>query len=578
MTPANMPSSLRLKGIAAAPGLAAGPAAIWEEETLLIPHRTDADPAAEARRLEAAREQVRTDLEQVRLKIAAEASAEEAAIFEAHALILSDASLLRRAQAGIDNQINAEAAWEEAVEFFASQLSSLPDPTLSARAADVRDVGRRVVRKLMGRGDEAGLRLTLPSVVVARDLAPSQTAGLRRDLVLAFCTAEGGPTSHTAILARALSLPAVVGLGKQILSLPPGTDLLVDGSRGEVIAGPSEGEARAFRDRGEAEDERSKAELAQAAEPAVTLDGHRVEIVANVGSPEDAATALRCGAEGIGLLRTEFLYLDRRQAPTEDEQTKAYDSILDVMESRPVVARTLDVGGDKDLPYIDLGREANPFLGWRAIRMCLDRPEFFLTQLRALLRAGVGHDLRIMFPMVSTLEEVRKARALLQEARRQLEDEGLRAAEPAQVGIMVEVPSVAVLADLFAKEADFFSIGTNDLTQYTLAAERTNDRVAHLSDALHPAVIRQIARVIEAGHERGIWVGVCGELAGDPEGIPILLGLGLDEFSMAAPLIPRAKAILRRWSVTGAKRLAEAALRLDTAQGVRSLVRSSPAS
>jgi len=433
-------------------------------------------------------------------------------------------------------------------------------------------------RKLMGRGDEAGLRLSLPSVVVARDLAPSQTAGLRRDLVLAFCTAEGGPTSHTAILARALGLPAVVGLGKQILSLPPGTELLVDGGQGEVVAGPSESEAREFRDRGEAEDERSKAELAQAAEPAVTLDGHRVEIVANVGSPEDAATALRCGAEGIGLLRTEFLYLDRRQAPTEDEQTKAYDSILDVMESRPVVARTLDVGGDKDLPYIDLGTEANPFLGWRAIRMCLDRPEFFLTQLRALLRAGVGHDLRIMFPMVSTLEEVRKARALLQEARRQLEDEGLRAAEPVQVGIMVEVPSVAVLADLFAKEVDFFSIGTNDLTQYTLAAERTNDRVAHLSDALHPAVIRQIARVIEAGHERGIWVGVCGELAGDPEGIPILLGLRLDEFSMAAPLIPRAKAILRRWSVTGAKRLAEAALRLDTAQAVRSLVQSTPAS
>jgi phosphoenolpyruvate-protein phosphotransferase len=576
MTPANTPSSLHLKGIAAAPGLAAGPAAIWQEETLVIPRRTDADPAAEARRLEAAREGVRLDLERLRLKIASEASAEEAAIFEAHALILSDTSLLRRSQASIEKKTNAEAAWDEAVEFFAAQLAGLPDPTLSARAADVRDVGRRVVRKLMGRGDEAGVRLAQPSVVVARDLAPSQTAGLRRDRVLAFLTAEGGPTSHTAILARALGLPAVVGLGKAALSLPEGTALLVDGGLGEVIAGPSESEARAFQARGEAEGERAREDLAHASEPAVTLDGHRVEVAANVGSPEDAATALRNGAEGIGLLRTEFLYLDRRNEPTEAEQLAAYDSILDVMERRPVVARTLDVGGDKELPYLDLGREANPFLGWRAIRMCLDCPDLFTAQLRALLRAGAGHDLRIMFPMIATLEEVRAARKSLEEARRALGAERMAHAETVQVGIMVEVPSVAVLADLFAKEVDFFSIGTNDLTQYTLAAERTNDRVAHLSDALHPAVIRQIARVIEAGHERGIWVGVCGELAGDVEGIPILLGLGLDEFSMAAPLIPRAKAILRRWSLAGARRLAEAALKLDTAPGVRALVQTTP--
>jgi phosphoenolpyruvate-protein phosphotransferase len=410
--------------------------------------------------------------------------------------------------------------------------------------------------------------------VVARDLAPSQTASLRRDLVLAFCTAEGGPTSHTAILARALGLPAVVGLGRPVLAFPPGTMLLVDGSRGEVIAGPSESEARAFEERGAAEGERARAELAAAAAPAVTLDGRRVEVVANVGGLEDTSAALRSGAEGIGLLRTEFLYLSRREAPTEDEQTAAYDSILDLMEGRPVVARTLDVGGDKELPYLDLGHEANPFLGWRAIRMCLDCPDLFLTQLRALLRAGAGHDLRLMFPMIATLEEVRGARKLVEEARRQLEASGKPHAESAQVGIMVEVPSVAVLADLFAAEVDFFSIGTNDLTQYTLAAERTNDRVAHLSDALHPAVVRQIAQVIRAGHERGIWVGVCGELAGDPEGVPILLGLGLDEFSMAAPLIPRAKAILRRWSHAGARRLADAALRLDTAAAVRSLVAS----
>lgn len=563
----------RLRGIAAAPGLSSGPVAVWPEEVLEIPRRTGMDAQVERQRLAESRAIVEKELEQVQQNIGRQAGTDEAAIFAAHALILADQALLKRADIALASGLNAEAAWMDAVEFFAAQLAGLPDPTLSARAADVRDVGHRVLRHLLGLGGTPTPHLSEPSVVVARDLAPSQTASLDKRLVRAFCTAAGGPTSHTAILARALGLPAVVGLGSSLLDVPEGTLLLVDGDQGSVTIDPDATALEAFEIAAAETRRRHEVDRAHASEPAVTLDGHSVEVVANVGNADDAAAALSCGAEGIGLLRTEFLYLDRKTAPSEEEQIEAYNTILDAMGSRPVVVRTLDVGGDKALPYLDLGKEDNPFLGWRAIRMCLDRPEFFLVQLRALLRAGAGHDLRIMFPMVSTLEEVRKAKQLVAEARRQIADRGQPLAESPQVGIMVEVPSVAVMADRFAREVDFFSIGTNDLTQYTLAAERTNDRVAHLSDALHPAVLRQVKQVIEAGHAQGLWVGVCGELAGDPEAVPILLGLGLDEFSMAPPLIPRAKAILRQWSRRAARTLAAEVLDQDTADAVRSLSR-----
>jgi phosphoenolpyruvate-protein phosphotransferase len=350
--------------------------------------------------------------------------------------------------------------------------------------------------------------------------------------------------------------------------------LLVDGDRGEIIAYPDKITLRDFQTRRRKALRLARAEEAEAHEPAITRDGHQVRVVANVGNPEDAVAALEFGAEGIGLLRTEFLYLDRTMAPDEEEQLAAYNSVLGVMETRPVVVRTLDVGGDKELPYLDLGRESNPFLGWRAIRMCLDQPDFFKVQLRALLRASPGHDLHIMFPMITTLDEVRQAKTLLDEARREVQAAGHPIAETIQVGIMVEVPSVAILADLFASEVDFLSIGTNDLTQYTMAAERTNDRVAHLSDACHPAVLRQIQHVVAAGHQAGIWIGVCGELAGDPEAVPILLGLEVDELSMSPASIPRIKGTIRRWSLQVVQRLASEVINLDSAVAVRRLVRS----
>jgi len=560
-------------GIAASPGVAFGPAFRFEHLTYSVDKRTIADAESEVERFDHACNTAKAELALIQEKAGKEAGAEEAEIFQAHAMFLDDPALVDAVRDRIhEDQVNAEWAIEEVVHSLAGQLEALEDEYFQARAADVRDVGGRVLRLLLG-VEEADLSsLSEPSIIVARDLTPSDTVRLDKSVVLGFATAEGGPTSHTAILAKALALPAVVGAGGELLEIESGEQLVLDGSRGEIVSDPDEETTTEYEIRKHEFDDESRAALESADRPAITTDGHQLEIVANVGNLDDARSALASGAEGIGLLRTEFLYLDRDTAPNENEQFEAYKAILDLMEGRPVVVRTLDVGGDKELPYLDLGPEANPFLGWRAIRMCLDRPEFFKIQLRALLRASPGHDLRIMFPMIATLDEVRRARALLEEARTDLEQAGQPVAKRIQIGIMVEIPAVAVLADQFAREVDFFSIGTNDLTQYTMAAERTNDRVAHLGDAAHPAILRQIGKVIEAAHAEGIWVGLCGELAGDPQAIPVLLGLGLDEFSMAPSSIPRAKVILRRWSKAAARTLAKEVLELDSAAAVRERV------
>ena len=561
-----------LRGVAAAPGLSAGPAVVWRDTAIAIPRATNHSPAEESQRLSEARHAARDQISQLKASVSTTASLAEAAIFDAHLMFLDDAALLQKAQGAIDAGTAAEAAWMDGIEFFAAQLARLPDPTLQARAADVRDVGRRVLDQLLGR-PTASLDLRAPSVVVARDLAPSQIASLPVTQVLAFCTAEGGPTSHTAILAKAWGRPAVVALGKAALEISDGVQLLVDGSRGEVVIDPDEETRQAFRLRRQQSEQRAASALAAAGEPAVTLDRRRIEIAANIGSVEDAARALEYGAEGVGLLRTEFLYLDRQSAPTEEDHLAAYKAILETMGTRPVIARTQDIGGDKTVPYLDLPKEANPFLGWRAIRISLDRPEVFAVQLRALWRASPGHDLRIMFPMIATPDELRAARAALDRARLDVATSNQPVAARVQVGMMVEVPSAAVLADQFAREVDFFSIGTNDLTQYTLAADRTNERVVTLSDACHPAVLRLIHQVVESGHREGRWVGVCGELAAEADAVPLLLGLGVDELSMAPQRIPAVKAIVRQWSYTRAQQLARQALAASSAAAVRALVR-----
>lgn len=563
------------QGIPASPGISRGPAFVYQEQDLSVPRRQSQDSEDELRRLDKAIAIASEQITSLQTKAETEAGAEEAAIFEAHALFLQDPTLITAVHEAIqERNLNAEAAWIDAIEVNAANLEALEDEYFRARAADVRDVGQRVLRILLGVAESDLADLTTPSIVLARDLTPSDTVRLDKSLVTGFCTAEGGPTSHTAILAKALGLPAVVGLGRTLLDLKYGDPLLVDGGRGEVIAFPDEKIIQEFEARRQKIETLSLAELELAHEPATTTDGHQVEVVANIGSPEDAQHALKHGAEGVGLLRTEFLYLDRHEEPDEEEQLAAFDSILDAMEDRPVVVRTIDVGGDKEVPYLDLGVEANPFLGWRAIRMSLDKPELFKTQLRALWRASPGHDLRVMFPMIATLDEVRRAQILFNDSRGEVMAKGHEVADRVQVGIMVEVPSVAVLADLFAREVDFFSIGTNDLTQYTFAAERTNEKVAHLGDGCHPAVLRQIQRVLKAAHDEGIWVGLCGELAGDPDAVPILLGLGLDEFSMAPSSIPHAKAIIRSWSKSDAQILAAKVINLDSAEAVREYVRS----
>lgn len=413
------------------------------------------------------------------------------------------------------------------------------------------------------------------SILIARDLTPSQTAEMDPSRIVAFCTAEGGPTSHTAILANALGIPAVVGMGEGFLEIEDETMLLVDGTAGLVVSDPTSEMTAAFDGRIEAEARQHEGEMATAFQPAVTTDGQSVEVAANVGNMQDARNALKYGAEGIGLLRTEFLFLHRSKPPDEKTQMSAYRSIFEMMGTHPIVVRTLDIGGDKEVPYYDFGSEANPFLGYRAIRISLEHADEFKSQLRALLQAAKGHDMRLMFPMIATLDEFRQAKKLVEQAGEELSSSGTDVMEGLQIGIMVEIPSVSILADRFASEVDFFSIGTNDLTQYTMAAERGNKRLAHLNDPCHPAILRQIDQVVRAAHARGKWVGICGEMGGDPDAVPILLGLGVDELSMSAARIPRVKQIIRKWSVADARQVATRALELENAVDIRHLVNSS---
>jgi len=448
-------------------------------------------------------------------------------------------------------------------------MESIPDETMASRAVDIRDVGHRVLGHLMGTGS-SNTGIKDPVVICGDDLTPSDTAGFDKELVLAFCTAKGGPTSHTAILAKAFGLPAVVGLGDDFLSIPPETMVLVDGHTGELVVNPDQTSLDDFivRENKEKSDQKTARAAAQA--PGMNADGERVEIVANIGGVEDAPLGIENGAEGVGLFRTEFLYLDRKSLPTESEQIEAYQQVFHYYKGMPFVVRTLDIGGDKIIPYLDLPEELNPFLGWRGVRMLDGLVDLFLTQFRALLQAGAVDDidLRIMVPMVSGLAEVKVVKAVIEKAKEELVAEGKVFVNQIQFGIMVEVPSAALLADRLAPEVDFFSIGTNDLTQYTLAVDRTNSKVAHLAHSLNPAVLRLIQFTIEQAHKDGKWVGLCGELAGDPLAAPILHGLGLDEFSMSPARIPIIKQVMRHLHRDACRKLAEEVLECADADEV----------
>lgn len=558
-----------LKGVGAAPGIAVGPIFHFQQAELDL-DKLEEISSNEQMELSEALNCASEQLTELHQQMTAKKLGAEAAIFEAHRELLDDPELMESVQTHVQTGQSAIKAWKATIDERAEAIAALNDPLLAARAADLRDVGRRVLRLMLGIQESDASLPTTPVVIVARELSPSDTASFDPDRVLGFGIVEGGPTSHIAILARALGLPAIVGVDESMLALEENTPVILNGNDGTLTVNPAADvlERAKLSQRRWLEYRRFAQE--QASLPAISQDGQRVDVTANAGSIADAAEALKMGADGIGLLRTEFLFLDRATAPGEEEQFSVYRAIAETMADHPVIVRTLDIGGDKPLPYIQLKPELNPFLGERGIRLCLNRPELLREQLRAILRAASYGTLRIMFPMVSDIAELRQARAIIEELRRELN------APEVQIGIMIEVPSAALMADIFAPEVDFFSVGTNDLTQYTLAMDRGNSALASRHDGLHPAVLRLIAMTIDAAHKHGKRADICGELGSDAAAIPILLGLGMDELSVSIPSIPTVKAQVRSLKISELKSLAREALNCSTAQEVRKLVKNQP--
>ncbi|ANY72309.1 phosphoenolpyruvate--protein phosphotransferase [Paenibacillus ihbetae] len=564
-----------LKGIAASAGIAIARAFILEHPDYSISQKQVTDIDAELAKLDAALAQSQTELEAIKARTLQELGEKKAEIFESHLLILNDPELIDPVKEKIKSEsVNAEYALNETAAQFIQMFENMKSAYLQERAADMRDVTKRILKHLLGLNYVSPSEISEEVIVVAEDLTPSDTAQLNRKYVKGFTTNIGGRTSHSAIMARSLEIPAVVGTKNVLSSVQSGDLMIVDGLEGDVIINPTEAIVAQYRAKQEAYAKQVEEWKKLRTEPTVSKDGVHVELAANIGTPNDVAGVLDNGGEAVGLYRTEFLYMGRDKLPSEEIQYVAYKSVLEKMEGKPVVVRTLDIGGDKELPYLDLPKEMNPFLGFRAVRLCLDRQDIFRTQLRALLRASVHGNLRIMFPMIATLGEFREAKAVLEEEKAKLEAEGIQVASNIQLGIMVEIPSTAVLADQFAKEVDFFSIGTNDLIQYTMAADRMNERVSYLYQPYNPAILRLIKMVIDAAHREGRWVGMCGEMAGDSTAIPILLGLGLDEFSMSATSILPARSQISKLSRAEMQTLAAKALEMGTAEEVVELVRA----
>lgn len=561
-------------GLSASPGIAIGPGYIFQSETQApIPKLID-DAEVEIVRLQESLEKARVELKAIHRKAIETVGEKAGEIFNAHIMLLNDPELIDLIEEKIRSRmVCAEAAYYETSMEFVQALEDQPDPYLRGRAADIKDVCRRVVGILKGYSN-LELHLSQPSIVIAEDLSPSNTVQFDRTMILGIFTAGGGVTSHTAILARALGIPAVVGAGKIPEGIYNHTKIILDGYEGKLILEPDHNTLRKYLCLKNENYKQLRRDLNSASKPAVTLDQKHVSVLANIGTLEDINNALRYGAEGIGLFRTELSYIDKASAPTEDELFHYYLTIFNKIGERPIVVRTLDIGGDKAIPYLQLPKEANPFLGNRGIRLCLERLDLFKPQLRAILRSGLGHDLRIMFPMVATVEEVRRAKAVLHECMDDLRRDNIAFNSIPKIGIMIEIPAAALCADQLSKEVDFFSIGTNDLAQYTMAVDRTNNAVAQLGSSLQPAVLRLVKQIIDRGHEAGLTVGMCGELAGEPLAIPILLGFGLDEFSMNPPAIPHAKEVIRLWDTKKAKKLAEQVVLLETPQEVEEFVRN----
>ena len=553
-----------IQGIAASQGIAIGPLFQLVRDEIVVEGEFKG-VSAEKDNLQAALKQAQTAIQALAAQTSENAGEEEAGIFAAHLEIISDPDILETVNQSIESEQTAAQAWQSAVESNVQMLAQLDDPLLAARSADMRDVGQRVLVILTGQAAQETAWPDHPVIVTADDLTPSDTVSLDKSRVLGFATASGGPNAHSAILARALGLPAIVGVGDGLLKLADGTPVILDGSTGALTLKPSDEVIANAKKQQAALAAAREAAQAAAADAAVTSDGTRIEVVANVGGVADAELAFQSGAEGVGLLRTEFLFMGRDTAPTEDEQFAVYRDIVKALRGQPVIVRTLDVGGDKPLAYIDVPHEDNPFLGERGIRLCLNRPKLFKEQLRAIIRAADHGKLRIMFPMVSNLDELLQAKQLVADVCAEL-------GKPmVEVGIMVEVPSAALMADVLAPHIDFFSIGTNDLTQYTLAIDRMHRIMAKQADGLHPAVLRLISQTVKGAQAAGKWVGVCGELGADAQAVPILIGLGVAELSVSAPAVPTVKAQVRSLSMADARALAQRALACARSEEVRAL-------
>ncbi|MEI5993160.1 phosphoenolpyruvate--protein phosphotransferase [Candidatus Enterococcus mansonii] len=567
-----------LKGIAASDGVAIAKAYLLVQPDLSFDKKSVDDSSAEESRLDEALAKSTTELQAIREKAAQSLGEEEAQVFDAHLMVLADPEMIGQIKQNIqDNKVNAESALKEVTDMYIGMFEAMDDNAyMQERAADIRDVAKRILAHLLG--------VTLPNpsmineevVVVAHDLTPSDTAQLDRTYVKAFVTDIGGRTSHSAIMARSLEIPAIVGTKEITAKVKEGDILAVNGIDGDVIVHPSDAEKAEFEAKGkEYADLKAEWEKLKHAET-VTADGKHIELAANIGTPKDLEGVHNNGAEAVGLYRTEFLYMDSPDFPTEDEQYKAYTAVLEGMNGKPVVVRTMDIGGDKELPYLQLPHEMNPFLGYRALRISLSErgDEMFRTQMRALLRASVHGNLRIMFPMVATLKEFRAAKKIFEEEKAKLVSEGTKVSDTIQVGIMIEIPAAAVIADKFAKEVDFFSIGTNDLIQYTMAADRMNERVSYLYQPYNPSILRLIKNVIDASHAEGKWTGMCGEMGGDQMAVPLLVGMGLDEFSMSATSILQTRSLMKRLDTKKMAELADRALNdCDTMEEVIDLVK-----
>ncbi|MGM0215662.1 phosphoenolpyruvate--protein phosphotransferase [Enterococcus sp. AZ109] len=568
-----------LKGIAASDGVAVAKAYLLVQPDLSFQKKSIEDAAAEEKRLDDALAASSSELQKIRDKAATSLGEEEAQVFDAHLMVLSDPEMIGQIKTHInDNKVNAESALKEVTDMYIGMFEAMDDNAyMQERAADIRDVTKRVMAHLLG------VKLPNPSmideevVVVAHDLTPSDTAQLDKNFVKAFVTDIGGRTSHSAIMARSLEIPAIVGTMEITAKVKEGDILAVNGIAGETIINPTDEQAAEFVKAGE-DFAAQKAEWEKLKDAeTVTADGKHFELAANIGTPKDLTGVHNNGAEAIGLYRTEFLYMDSADFPTEEAQFEAYKAVLEGMGEKPVVVRTMDIGGDKELPYLKLPHEMNPFLGYRALRISLSElgEGMFRTQLRALLRASAYGNLRIMFPMVATLKEFRAAKKMYEEEREKLVNEGVKVSDTIQVGIMIEIPAAAVLADKFAKEVDFFSVGTNDLIQYTMAADRMNERVSYLYQPYNPSILRLIKNVIDAAHAEGKWAGMCGEMAGDQTAVPLLMGMGLDEFSMSATSILKTRSLMKRLTTSEMAELAGKALKdCDTMEEVVELVES----